>query len=220
MSAIRRRRRSSRHKRLFCGWTMTLFDFGKRAILVLVFALSAACGGGGDGGDDGGGGNNPPPPPPVTTGMGSAGGTVTEASGGRVVIPAGALATNVDIKVTQTATGAPALPAGVTAAGAVFAFTPHGTTFAVPATITVPFDPALVAAGATPKLFKTNANQTAFEPLTGATISGASMSAQVTSFSFAVVAIEALPPPPPPGGLDSGFGDAGKVITHFGGKNT
>jgi uncharacterized delta-60 repeat protein len=78
----------------------------------------------------------------------------------------------------------------------------------------------LVPAGATPKLYKTNAGQTAFEPLTGAAISGASMSAQVTSFSFAVVATEALPPPPPPGGLDPGFGSAGKVITHFGGKNT
>jgi uncharacterized delta-60 repeat protein len=197
---------------------MTVFDFGKRAILVAVFALSAACGGGG--GDDGSGGNNPPPaPPPANPGIGSAGGTVTEASGAKVVIPAGALASNVDIKVTQTSAGAPALPAGVTAAGAVFAFTPHGTTFAMSATITVPFDPALVPAGATPKLYKTNAGQTAFEPLSGAAISGASMSAQVTSFSFAVVATEA-PPPQPPGGLDPGFGSAGKVITHFGGKNT
>jgi uncharacterized delta-60 repeat protein len=198
---------------------MTAFEFGKRACLVAVFALSAACGGGGDGGDGGGGNNPPPPPPPVITGIGATGGTVTEASGAKVVIPAGALTTNIDIQVKQTSAGAPALPAGVTAAGAVFAFTPHGTTFAVPATITVPFDPALVPGGATPKLFKTNANQTAFEPLTGATISGASMSAQVTSFSFAVVAIEALPPSSP-GGLDPGFGNAGKVITHFGGKNT
>jgi uncharacterized delta-60 repeat protein len=197
---------------------MTFFDFGKRAILVAVFAISAACGGGG--GDDGGGSNNPPPPPPpVNTGIGSAGGTVTEASGAKVVIPAGALATNVNVQVTKTSTGAPALPTGVTAAGSVFAFTPHGTTFAVAATITVPFDPALVPAGTTPKLFKTNANQTAFESVAGATISGASMSAQVTSFSFVLVAVD-TPPTPPPGGLDLLFGNAGKVITHFGGKNT
>jgi uncharacterized delta-60 repeat protein len=198
---------------------MTVFECGKRACLVVVFALSAACGGGGDGSDGGGGNNPPPPPPPVNTGIGSAGGTVTEPSGAKVVIPAGALTTNVDIQVKQTSTGAPALPAGVTAAGAVFAFTPHGTTFAIPATITVPFDAALVPGGAIPKLYKTNANQTAFEPIAGATISAASMSAQVTSFSFAVVAIEALPPQAP-SGLDPGFGNAGKVITHFGGKNT
>src|SRR5690242_16947353 len=98
MSAIHRGRRSSGHTGLFpAGWTMTFFDFGKRAILVAVFAISAACGGGG--GDDGGGSNNPPPPPPpVNTGIGSAGGTVTEASGAKVVIPAGALATNVNIQ--------------------------------------------------------------------------------------------------------------------------
>src|SRR5262245_21812242 len=104
---------------------MTLFDLSKRAILVAVFAISAACGGGGD---DGGTNNPPPPPPPVNTGIGASGGTVTEATGAKVVIPAGALTTNVDIQVTKTSTGAPALPAGVTAAGSVFAFTPHGTT--------------------------------------------------------------------------------------------
>ncbi|HKQ14213.1 MAG TPA: hypothetical protein VJT80_12330 [Steroidobacteraceae bacterium] len=199
---------------------MTLFDYGRCAVLVAVFALCAACGGGGDGGDEGGGGNNPPPPPPpANTGIGTAGGTVTGASGAKVVIPAGALTANVDIQVHQTSSGAPALPAGVTPAGAMFAFTPHGTTFAVPATITVPFDPALVPGGATPTLFKTNANQTAFEPVTGATVNGASMSGPVTSFSFAIVATTALPAPPP-SGLDPVFGSAGKVITHFGGKNT
>ena len=66
----------------------------------------------------------------------------------------------------------------------MFAFTPHGTSFAVPVTVTIPFDPALVPAGATPILLKTNAAQTAFEPVPGATISGSSMVAQVSGFSF------------------------------------
>ena len=56
---------------------MTIFDYGRRAVLVAVFAVSAACGGGDDGGDDGGG-NNPPPPPPVTV---TIGGTVSGLTG-------------------------------------------------------------------------------------------------------------------------------------------
>ena len=114
---------------------MTFFDYGKRATLVAVFAISAACGGGGGGGGDdggGGGGNNPPPPPPpVNTGIGSAGGTVTEPAGGKVVVPAGALTTNTAIAISQTtAASMPPLPAGVTPFGSIYATTPHGTQFA------------------------------------------------------------------------------------------
>src|SRR3982751_1100375 len=94
------------------------FSAGIVACLTLV-----GCGGSNG---DGGGGTAPPPP----SGIGTAGGTVMEASGAKVVIPSGALSTNTDIKVTQTATGAPALPAGVTALGDIYAFTPHGTSFA------------------------------------------------------------------------------------------
>ena len=46
------------------------------------------------------------------------------------------------IAVDQTTAGAPPLPAGLTPIGQMFAFTPHGTTFAVPVTVTMPFDPA------------------------------------------------------------------------------
>lgn len=173
---------------------MTFFDCAKRACLVVVFALSAACGGGGDDGGSGGNTPPPPPPPPANTGIGSAGGTVTDPSGAKVVIPAGALTTNTAIAVTQTATGAPSLPAGVTPFGQIFAFTPHGTTFAAPVTITVPFDTAQVPAGTAPVFYKTNAAMTGWAEVAGATVNGASMSGDVQSFSF--VFVGPLPPPP------------------------
>jgi uncharacterized delta-60 repeat protein len=174
---------------------MTLFECGKRACLVVLFALSAACGGGGDGGDGSGGNNPPPPPPPGNTGIGSAGGTVTEPSGGKVVIPAGALTTNTAIAIAQTtAASLPPLPAGVTPFGPMYATTPHGTAFAKPVTITIPFDPSKVPAGTTPVLYKTNPAMNGWLTVPGATINGSTMSADVQSFSGEFVG-PLLPPP-------------------------
>src|SRR4051812_43166343 len=149
--------------------------------MLLMSLTLAGCGGGGD--SDGG-----PPPPPPATGIGAAGGTVNGPAGAKVMIPANALTTNTDIVVAQSSAGSPAQPNGVTAFGQIFAFTPHGTTFASPVTITVPFDPTTVPAGSTPVLYKTNAAQTAWEVVPGATVSGATMTAPVSSFSFAIVA--------------------------------
>src|SRR6187455_414378 len=123
-----------------------------RVAITCTFLALTACGGGSS---EGGGSN--PPPPPLTTGIGTAGGTVTGPDGAKVVIPAGALTTSTDIKVEQTSAGSPALPAGFTAVGSMFAFTPHGTQFALPATITLPFDPTSATSGSAPMLFKTNA---------------------------------------------------------------
>lgn len=163
-------------------------------LLSLASAVLVACGGGGD--DAGSGAINVvQSPPPPAGGIGAAGGTVQGPSGAQVVIPAGALSQNVAITVTQSSAGSPALPAGLIAAGQMFAFTPHGTTFAAPVTVTVPFDPALVTTGATPTLYKTTAGQAGWEAVAGATVSGNTMMAPVTSFSYLVVV---TPPPPPP----------------------
>jgi hypothetical protein len=172
-----------------------------RAISLLfscvAVALLASCGGGSD--------SSAPAPAPAPTptpaptpppaGIGSAGGTVSGPAGAQVVIPANALSTNVAITVTQSAAGSPALPAARAAAGDVFALTPHGTTFAAPVTITVPFNPAAVPAGGTPSLWKTNAAQTGWEEVAGATVSGSAMSGQVTSFSWVVVTYAAAVAP-------------------------
>ena len=66
----------------------------------------------------------------------------------------------------------------------MFALTPHGTTFALPVTITLPFDATSVPAGATPELYKTDA-QDAWTPVAGAVFSATSVTASITSFSFA-----------------------------------
>lgn len=152
---------------------------------LLIASMLAGCGGG-DSGDDAG--NSPQPGT-----IGPAGGTVQGPSGAQVVIPAGALSQNIAIVITQSSAGAPALPPAAIAAGQMFAFTPHGTTFASAATVTVPFDPALVASGVTPILYKTTTGQMAWETVAGATVSGNTLSAPVNSFSFLIVG---TPPPP------------------------
>ena len=91
---------------------------------------------------------------PAGTVIGPAGGTVIGPNGASVVIPPGALATNTTITIAQTSAGSPPLPGGFTSFGPMFAFTPHGTTFAVPVTMTLPFDPASVPAGVTPALLQ------------------------------------------------------------------
>jgi ZU5 domain len=134
-------------------------------------------------------------PPTNSTGIGPSGGTVTGPGGAKVVIPQGALSQNTEIAIAQTGTGAPALPPNVTTVGAMFAFTPHGTIFNAPVTVTMPFDISKLPAGSTPVLLKTNAAQSTFETVVGATVSGSTMTAQVSSFSFLQVVI---PTPPDP----------------------
>ncbi len=148
----------------------------------LLLALGA-CGGGGDGGAGTGTSS-------AGVVIGAAGGTVVGPNGATVVVPPGALASDTTIAIEQTSAGSPPLPGGVIAFGPMFALTPHGITFAVPVTLTVPFDPASVPAGATPTLYKTNAGMSGFDVVPGATVDGASMTAQVTSFSIEVVGSE------------------------------
>lgn len=145
--------------------------------LTLSLALSA-CDGNGTG-------------PPVSEMIGAAGGAVAGPTGARVVIPPGALTQATAIAVEQTSAGAPALPGGVTPFGPMFAFTPHGTTFAVPATITLPFNAASLPAGGTPELYKTNARNQ-WERVAGATFGVNSVSAAVTGFSHATVVVPPL----------------------------
>lgn len=150
----------------------------------LLLALSA-CGGGDD---DASGGT--PPSPPAQTGIGAAGGTVSGPNGSKVVIPAGALTATTPIAIEQTSAGAPPLPAGIPV-GQMFALTPHGTAFAVPVTLTLPFDPASVPVGAVPALYKTNA-QNQFELVANATFNAATVTAEISSFSSAQIVIPPL----------------------------
>ncbi|MFT3904781.1 MAG: Calx-beta domain-containing protein [Steroidobacteraceae bacterium] len=124
------------------------------------------------------------------SGIGAAGGTVSEGSGAKVVVPAGALAQTTPIAVTQSSDGAPPLPAGIVPVGPIYAFTPHGTVFQKPVTITVPFDASKVSANAVLVIYKTNATRSAWELVAGATVDGNAMSGAVSGFSNAFVAAE------------------------------
>ncbi|WP_216320738.1 Calx-beta domain-containing protein [Deinococcus aestuarii] len=151
--------------------------------VTLVLAALTACG-------------DAPPSAPVTATIGPAGGSVVGPGGAGVVIPPGALGTATAIAIEQTSAGAPPLPSGLTPSGPMFAFTPHGTTFAVPVTMTLPFNPASVPAGSTPELYKTNA-QNQWERVAGATFGANSVSGLVTGFSSAQVVVPPLQRFPP-----------------------
>jgi hypothetical protein len=161
---------------------------GRRiAWLLLAACWLTACGGGG-GDTSSGSGNSGGTQPP--SGIGSAGGTVNGPNGAKVVVPAGALSQSTNIAVAQSSSGAPALPSGLTAVGEMFALTPHGTQFATPVTITIPFN-AAATNGATPLLYKTNA-QGNWETVAGATFNSGLATAQISSFSHAQVVIPPL----------------------------
>jgi len=87
--------------------------------------------------------------------IGPTGGTVRGWYGSEVTIPAGALPSPTFIGIDRDGTGAPPLDAtAVFSAGAPYALTPHGTTFAIPATVRIPFDPALVPTDGVAQLYQ------------------------------------------------------------------
>ena len=89
------------------------------------------------------------------TSVGPAGGTVNGPNGSQLVIPPGALSMTIDFSIMQGSVGAPTPPvAGYRTIGAVYTFTPHGTTFSLPASIRIPYDAASITDGATPQLLK------------------------------------------------------------------
>ena len=155
-------------------WTAHLM----RALLYSAALTLTACG------SDGGG-----PVIPQQQMIGPAGGTATGPNGAQVVVPAGALAADTAVAVTASSGSNPALPAGLTTVGPVYAFTPHGQSFAQAVTVTVPIDPAQAPAGAAVKLFKTmNGAAGPWQEVVGATRTGNLISGQVTGFSlFAAV---------------------------------
>ena len=101
--------------------------------LVAGVLLLSACGGGG------GGVGSAPPPSEGSATIGAAGGTVQGPDGVQLVVPPGALADNVTIRIARTAAGAPSLsdiaPNG---APTVYEVTPHGQAFAVPVQLNFP----------------------------------------------------------------------------------
>src|SRR3569832_759226 len=148
----------ARHK-LLLGWVVAL----------------ASCGGSSQPAADSGTG----------TGIGPAGGMVTEPYGAQIIVPAGALATTVDIGLARDLADAPSLAAtAIDTAGAGYALTPHGTAFATPVTVRIPFDADRIPSDATPVLFKAEPGG-AFTPIES-TVSGNMLVANVSDFSWGV----------------------------------
>src|ERR1041385_6505186 len=118
-------------------------------------------------------------------GIGPSGGTVHGFYGASVTVPAGALSTSVDIEIPRDDTNAPDRPAtGVDAAGAIYALTPHGTTFSTPATVQIPFDSDRIPPGPTSVLYKAEPGGS-FAPIT-TTVNGNMLSANVSNFSWVI----------------------------------
>ena len=127
--------------------------------------------------------------------VGPAGGQVADPSGTAVDIPAGALSGMTTIGVAPVeasgaAAGMPGLPPGLTAVGDIFALTPHGVAFAVPATVHVVYDPARAATATGALRLYTASADGSWAAVGGATPAAGSVDAEVTHFSFFVVGFE------------------------------
>jgi len=131
--------------------------------------------------------------------IGPAGGTVTprgsdeSAADAKVEVPPGAQSAPTALAIEEGSDGAPALPEGLAPLGAMFELTPHGTTFAKPALLTLPFPANALPAGTRPALYKTTASQAGWAPVADAVVSGATISGLISSFSHAQVVAEPLP---------------------------
>lgn len=87
------------------------------------------------------------PPGTASALVGPAGGTVTANDGTSIEIPPNALSTSVTITIGLAPDAGPLQ--GATALAVPHVFGPEGTTFAVPACITMTFEPGLLPAGGT-----------------------------------------------------------------------
>ena len=171
--------------------TELLLTRSLRAAAALLIAGWFAAGLAACGGSDDAGAN---PNAGASASIGAAGGTLTGPNGAQLVVPAGALAQTTTVTIAQESAGAPALPPGSTTLGAMFALTPHGTSFAVPASISLPFDASLAPPGNVPTLLKTNAAQNGWDVVAGATVSGNTLQAQITGFSWLIIVVPPVLP--------------------------
>ncbi|MBK9518919.1 MAG: hypothetical protein IPO09_16525 [Anaeromyxobacter sp.] len=129
-----------------------------------------------------------------TAAIGAAGGTVTEAGGASVVVPAGAFEAETTLRIAKDATGAPALPAGLTAAGDTYVITPHGGSFAQPVEVRIPAPALSLQPNEELKLAKAQPGGE-WVILGDSVLAEGVLSAQVSSFSFFVALRGSYPLP-------------------------
>ncbi|HSW22803.1 MAG TPA: hypothetical protein VLJ62_08550, partial [Burkholderiaceae bacterium] len=119
----------------------------------------------------------------VTKTIGAGGGVIDGLNGVVLTVPPGALSADVPITIAVDASGAPAFPASAPQIGPAVSITPHGTSFGVPVTISVPFDTTQLPAGEQPLLVKTNPRGDGWQQL-AVVREGDRLTAAVTSFSW------------------------------------
>ena len=142
-------------------------------------ASGGTAGTGGGAGSDGAGGS-------AGALIGPEGGVVTGDGGISVTIPAGALASETTIATAFVeASRLPALPTGTTAAGPFVALTPHGTQFATPVEVTLPYTSS---SGSLTVLRIDDENHVTWEVLTGASFDGGIATVGLSRFSILAVA--------------------------------
>ena len=130
---------------------------------------------------------------PPSTGIGPQGGTVSGPGGAQLIVPAGALASNIDLAIARDSSNAPDFsPGDIGVAGSVFEITPHGSTFAVPVTVRIPFDASQVPADAALKLYKAEVGGGFAE--ISATRDGNMLVAEVSHLSWFIPAYAATRP--------------------------
>ncbi|HEY1127964.1 MAG TPA: immunoglobulin domain-containing protein [Roseateles sp.] len=144
----------------------------------------AGCGGGG-GGDAAPVGSASPPASSEPT-IGASGGTIADATGAQVIVPAAALSEATTIRIAKDSVGAPALPAGARLASPVYSLTPHGVDFKSPARLRIPFD--ATAAGTSARLVLLKAQPGGeWTVQTDVERDGASLLVDATTFSYYAV---------------------------------
>ena len=125
---------------------------------------------------------------PTSKTIGAAGGTITDAKGDSVQIPAGALPSDVTVTISPASNAPP--PAGATVVGSAVTLGPEGQQFAVPVTVTLGFSSSqLPAPSSTVFMFTAPAGTSSYAALSGSSVSGSQVSAQTTHFSTFVPAV-------------------------------
>lgn len=148
--------------------------------------------------------SNPPAASGDATKIGKDGGTVT-AGKASVVVPEGALSSPVAIAVALSEVEVPA-PSGYSLVGTPIAFTPHGTTFKKPVTLTLPYSSA---SDKLALLRLDDEDDESWELVDGGSYAKGLATVEVESFSIYAVAAEDVTDGSGGGGMSAGSGTGG-----------
>ena len=154
------------------------------AALVTALAVAAACSSSSTGVGE---------PPAVSEVVGPAGGTVTSSDGVRVVIPPGALSTEVTITIARDEQAA--LPSDAQSVAPTHVFGPEGQQFLQPVRVIYPFDPSTLPRGASPQqlvMYTAPRGSSAFAPMPTSLADASHVVGETSHFSIIVPVVRFL----------------------------